>query len=41
LDNILIVSGIMALVGGVCSILFIRQKDFVHQGASAEPSAAG
>ncbi len=41
LDDLLIVSGVMALVGGFCSILFIRQRDFVHQGAAAEPATAG
>jgi EmrB/QacA subfamily drug resistance transporter len=44
LNDLFIVSGIMALVGALCAFVFIRPKDFVAQGAvsqAAAPSHAG
>lgn len=37
-NDLLIVSGLLALVGAVCSVLLIRSKDFVHSGPAARAS---
>ena len=37
-NDLLIVSGLLALVGAVCSVLLIRSKDFVHSGPTARAS---
>jgi predicted MFS family arabinose efflux permease len=40
INDLLIVSGIVALVGAVCSVLLIRSKDFVaaHPAGASEPA---
>jgi EmrB/QacA subfamily drug resistance transporter len=37
INDLLIVSGILALIGAVCSVLLIRSKDFVASGAPSAP----
>jgi EmrB/QacA subfamily drug resistance transporter len=41
LNEILLISAVLALVGGVCAIVLIRPKDFVvHTGEGASPAGA-
>ena len=39
LNDLFIVSGILALAGALCAFVFIRPKDFVAQGAPSQPAA--
>jgi EmrB/QacA subfamily drug resistance transporter len=42
LDELFLIAGLLALVGGVCALLLIRPQDFVvHTGEGAGPSGAG
>jgi hypothetical protein len=39
LNELLLIAGILALVGGVASIALIRRKDFVHAPEATGPAA--